>query len=181
MTFVRPCSEAEIACSSGLPRLTERDSQLLRVLLLPAGDVREHRRAGAAVRVGEQQDYRLSGGAQRLQGERLALEVRKLEVRGRFSERQSGREFLREPVLEGFYAHREQPVLPEQAEQELPLGDHHAEHRYTNAEAQELGRREAGEPTHRAGSGTAVAPPDHEAGHGGEDPFAHKGLPAGGF
>src|SRR5215208_6392323 len=33
----------------------------------------------------------------------------------------------------------------------------------------------------RSKSGAAVSPPDHEAGNGGEDPVAHKGLPAGGF
>jgi hypothetical protein len=53
-----------------VPRITpahERDGQLRGVLCLPAADIRQQRVAGAAVRIGEKEQYRLAGGAQGLE------------------------------------------------------------------------------------------------------------------
>jgi hypothetical protein len=77
-------------------------------------------------------------------------------------------------------AHQEPPVLPQEMHQERPLSGQEGEHENPAQEAKQLGRRDSPEPGECTWPISAfVALPEDKACHGGEDPVAGEGLPAG--
>jgi hypothetical protein len=129
----------------------ERDRELLSVLLLPAGNLWQELSAGGAVGIGEDQHYGLAGRTQEVEGDLFTTKILEPEGGGRRANRQPGRRLasvLRrnrrrqarrgESLLHRAQPRQQPPVLPEQGEQEPPLGAKQPQYYQATNEVQEL-------------------------------------------